>query len=193
MRSAAGRRLGLALLSGFVCVSGTAGGEGVVFVPWKVVARGAPAANAPFILYWIPSSPDEMRRSKLVNSRPLWGYAGRCVAMQVVRVDDGERIRDLRATRSLPVALLMDGAREIARATNRDGSLLASDVEEMVGAALDARESAIEAQLDEARRLATDGDTATASAMYRQVAAQRCAFPRLARDAQRALKKIGSR
>src|SRR5687768_9771012 len=59
----------------------------VSLVPWKVLERGE-AVDAPLVLFWIPSSAGEMRRSPLLTSDELTRYSARCVAMRVVRFDD---------------------------------------------------------------------------------------------------------
>jgi hypothetical protein len=165
----------------------------VVFVPWKVLSHQHPSSSDAFVLYWIPSSPEELRRSELVTSRPLSLYAARCVGMQVVRADDSTRIDRLGVTGLLPIALLIDGDREVARVANDRGELLVDDVEQMVRVAFDEREAHALGQIAEAKRLAGSGAVAAAIDLYRQIAEQRCAFPRLAKEARRALKRLGVR
>jgi hypothetical protein len=165
-------------------------GQQVWFVPWKVLQPGVEAEPSLLAVYWIPSSPDELRRSDLLTSRALTNYSSRCVAMHVVRVDDVERIEQFHAA-TLPVVVLAEGGRELARRPAGDGLLRAIDVEAMVRMEFDARETAAGASLDEARRLVADGDTAAAIAIYQKVVQQRCAFPREAKAARRALRRLG--
>jgi hypothetical protein len=165
----------------------------VVFVPWKVMNHDSALPADALVLYWIPSSPDELRRSQLVTSRALSVYAARCVGMHVVRADDEARIEKFGVGELLPVALLMNGEQEVGRVANRNGALDADAVAHMVREAFDARELLTLERAAEARRLAEAGQTAAAVERYRRVAQERCAFPRLARDAQRALRKLGVR
>ena len=185
------RLSGVVCLALFVCAATDAGtGSRVWFVPWKVMAHADKAPKALMTLYWVPSSADELRRSPLLTSRALAVYASRCVAMQVIRVDDTERLVSLQAGSELPVAFLVDGRGEIARVPA--GTFVTADVEMMVREAFDAREFAAQSLLDHARRAVAEGDRDGAAAMYREVARTRCAFPRLAKEAQRALKKLGA-
>jgi hypothetical protein len=71
------------------------------------------------------------------------------------------------------------------------GVLSASAVEAMVRQAVDTREAALNSTLDRAGAKAAAGENDDAIEMYRQVAAQGCAFPRLAKTAQRALRRLG--
>ena len=171
----------------------TAGATKLIFVPWKIVAPDTPAANHSLVLYWVPASPEELRRSELITSRPLSVYASKCVGMHVVRADDTARIERFGVEGLLPIVLLIDGDEEVARVEHDRGTLDASEVEKMVRVAFDEREAAAITMLSEANRLASSGATAQAIVLYERVTAQRCAFPRLAKQAQRALRKLGVR
>jgi hypothetical protein len=162
----------------------------VCFVPWKVLEHGASPANKAFVLFWIPSSAEEMRHSELITSQRLTLYAGRCIGMNVVRTDDAELLAKLKAGDALPVALLVEGEKEIARVLSETGALSAAAVEKMVRDAFDTRETALNAMLDQATKKASAGDTGSAIDLLQRVAAQQCAFPRLARTAQRALRRL---
>ena len=162
------------------------------FVPWRVLEIADPAPSSLLVLYWIPSSPEELKRSSLVTSPVLLGYAARCVAMHIVRVDDSARIKHFGATDQLPAAVLIDVRGQIvSRITTQDGAgeLHAGEVEKMVRDTIDTREMECVRMLDSAK----DMDPQNAADVYRKVIEQRCAFPRLAKEAQRALKKIESR
>ena len=159
-------------------------------VPWKVVEPGDDV-HAPLILFWIPASRDEVRRSDLLTSDELTLYSSQCVAMRVVRSDDQTMLVKLDVSDALPAAVLVDGEGQvIARVGNEQGTLVVADVEEMVRNELDRRVSDAEALLDNAREKAEAGATDEAIALYRAVWEQRCLCPRQARDAQRALKKL---
>ena len=162
----------------------------VWFVPWKVLEPGVEAKPSLLAVYWIPASPEELRRSDLLTSRMLSTYSSKCVSMHVVRIDDTERINRFPST-SLPIVVLADGERELSRLPNGNGILRATEVEAMVREEFDARAAAVEQALDEARRLLDRNDEAGAAALYQQVERQRCAFPREARTARKALRRIG--
>ena len=160
--------------------------ERVWFVPWKVLDASAAPASGVFVLYWIPASPEDLKRSDLVTSRALAVYSARCVAMHVVRVDDTDRLNALVVT-ELPVAVLADGHRQLARL---NGPLRVGDVEAMVGAEFDAREVEANEMRDAARECLRNGDAAEAKRLFREVARQRCSFPRQAKAAARALRRL---
>ena len=168
-----------------------AAGPQVSFVPWKVLDRGAEPPQKAFVLFWIPSSPEQMRHSELITSRQLTVYSGRCIGMHVVRADDAARLDKLQAGKALPLAVLVEEGKEVARVIGEAGVLSASVVESMVRDAFDTREASLNAMLDQAGRKAAAGDSDGALALYKTVAVQQCAFPRLARTAQRAMKKLG--
>lgn len=170
-----------------------AGSPHVSLVPWKVLDRGA-AVNAPLVLYWVPASRDELRRSELLTSSELTLFASQCVAMRVVRFDDDITLEKLQVEHELPVAVLVDAdGHLLAEVAPRDGKLDIGAVEAMVRDELDRRATEAEELLDDARAKANDGETAAAIAMYRSVWEQRCVCPRQARHAQRALKKLKAR
>jgi hypothetical protein len=169
--------------------------ERLSFVPWRVLDHAEAPAPSLLSLYWIPSAPDDLKRSDLVTSSVLLGYAARCVSMQVIRADDDARIERLGAAGQLPAAVLTDVQGNIvSRVTTTDGRpLTADEVERMVRDAIDTREVGCERLLDSANKLVDAGDQDGAVLLYRKVVEQRCAFPRLAKEAQRALKRIERR
>jgi hypothetical protein len=162
----------------------------VWFVPWKVLEPGVEAKPSLLAVYWIPASPEELRRSDLLTSRMLMTYSSKCVSMHVVRIDDEERINRF-SSESLPIVVLADGDRELSRIPNGNGILRVVDVEAMVRAEFDARAVAVDEALNEAQRLLAQNDEAGAIALYEQVERQRCAFPREAKAARKALRRIG--
>lgn len=158
-------------------------------VPWKVVEIGAPAERSPLTLFWVPASPEELRRSDLLASDELTLYSSQCVAMRIVRLDDRETLDRLGITEELPVVVLMDAAGDVVERAGSPISL--ADVESMVRDELDDRAEAAEAMLDEAAEKADDGDVDAAIALYREVWEQRCVCPRQAKAAHRALRRLG--
>lgn len=174
-----------------ICSRLYAGAAQVSFVPWKVLEPGMTPDAKAFTLFWIPASPGELRHSDLITSERLTLYADRCIGMQIVRDDDSVMLEKLQATDGHPLAILVEGGREVARVAGESGVLAASAVESMVRQAYDTRQAALDAAIDLAGSRAAAGDRAAAIALYRQVAAEGCAFPRPARTAQRALRRLG--
>jgi len=165
----------------------------VSLVPWKVLQPGE-TVDAPLALFWIPSSPDELRRSSLLTSDDLTHYSSRCVALRVVRFDDGARLASLQVEATLPAVVLADReGRILGVASGEEGTLRVSEVEELVRQELDARAGAADLRIDKARRLADEGDEETALALYRAVWDERCLCPRQGRQAQKAMRRLSRR
>jgi hypothetical protein len=176
------------VLAGAVALAGE--DDHVALVPWKLIAA-EDALDAPLTLLWVPASADELRHSDLLTSAPLTLFSARCVAMRVVRFSDGARLARLKIGEELPIAVLVDdGGRIIGRIDAENGTLSASQVEDLVREELNARESRAEAALDEARRHAESRDFEAAAAIYASLWEQRCVCPRQGKDAKRAMKKI---
>jgi hypothetical protein len=182
---------GMVAVAFLACSHALAGSAQTAFVPWKVLERGATAEDKPFVLFWVPASPDEMRRSGLITSERLTLYSARCIGMNVVRNDDASMLEQLGATELQPVAILVERGKEVARVLSEAGALSTGAVESMVRQAFDTREAALNAMLDRASTRAAAGERDAAIDLYRQVAAHGCAFPRLAKTAQRALRRLG--
>jgi hypothetical protein len=165
---------------------------GVTFVPWKVLNPGDEPLKGDLVLFWVPATRDEIKRSPMLTSRSLAILASQCVGMQLVRPDDEQTIERL-TLEQLPAAVIVDAnGRVITRVTLVDGTLRVADVEKMVRDAVDARDTAADQLLDDARTKAAAGEREDAIRLYRRVAALRCLFPRKARDAERALHKLGA-
>ena len=159
-------------------------------VPWKVLEPDE-ELTSPLVLFWIPASPEAIRRSAMLTSDELTIYSARCVAMRVVRFDDDTRLAKLQVDAELPVAILADAEGTIIGSVkNSYGRLPVIEVEELVRNALAARESQAETLLDEARKLAAEGDVEGAAELYEQVIEARCLCPRQAKAAQRALRRL---
>ncbi|HEX7150162.1 MAG TPA: hypothetical protein VF618_01650 [Thermoanaerobaculia bacterium] len=168
-------------------------GSHATFVPWKPLRPGDEPAKGPLVLFWIPASHDDFRRSELLSSDELARYATHCVGLLVVRPEDEEMLERLEVE-GVPAAVLLDGeGNEVDRVDAVEGALKTSSVEEMVREALDDRAAAAEAMLDDARTKAGAGEMEAAVDLYRTVKEQRCMCPRQAKEAQRALKKLGRR
>lgn len=162
----------------------------VSLVPWKVVSLYE-TIDAALILYWVPASPSELRRSELLTSDDLARFSSRCVAMRVVRSDDEVRLASLTGGRARPFAVLTDrSGRTLGAVSSTDGVLPAAQVEGLVRLELDTRSAEATLRLDRARQSAEGGDMESALALYRQVWAERCLCPRQGKAAQRALRKL---
>ncbi|MGZ5442938.1 MAG: hypothetical protein ACXW5U_12870 [Thermoanaerobaculia bacterium] len=165
----------------------------VPLVPWKVL-QPEEILHAPLVLFWIPASPETMRRSTMLISHQLTLFSARCVAMRVVRFDDGARLAKLNVEAELPVAVLADADGKILGMVESNyGRLSVIEVEELVRNALGERESQAETLLDEARKLAAQGDVDGALDLYEKVAEARCLCPRQAKAAQKALRRLERR
>jgi hypothetical protein len=163
-----------------------------VFVPWKILKPGESPPAGVLVVYWIPASGEELRRSELLTYRPLTAYAPQCVVLAVVRADDAATIARLGASGKLPLAVLAaENGQVLARAENDRGALRASSVDKMVHDALRAREDSLDHDLDDAPKKLGLGDRDGAVALYRRVWDQRCLFARHGREAERALRKLG--
>ena len=172
-----------------VCALPLAAADRISFVPWKVLDAGSEAGDSMFVLYWVPASPDEMRRSDLVTSRVLAVYSAKCVAMRVVRIDDSERLAALKVD-ALPAVVLMAGSSEVERVGGDGAAIRTVDVEALVRGGFDTRQAAMRSALDRGFALARRGEGDRAAELFAQVAECRCAFPRLAKQAQRALTRL---
>jgi tetratricopeptide (TPR) repeat protein len=171
--------------------TGQVADEQVYHVPWRVLQPGDPAITSGLVVYWLPSSVDEARRSSLLFSRVLSVYAAQCVSMEIVDAGTppGQK---LMGSSSLPVAVLVtpDGT-ALDRAENNKGYLRAEQVEKMVEGELKHREDALNQQLKQAKEKSKSGDSVGAIPIYRSVYDQKCLFPKKAKDAAKELKKLG--
>jgi hypothetical protein len=159
-------------------------------VPWEVVEPGSDV-DAPLILFWLPASAEELRRSELLVSRDLALFSAQCVAMRVVPVHDDVRMARLAADEVLPLAVLTDRHGEVVGRVASDGAeLLVAAVEELVREELQRRAADADARLDRASERAQADDVGSAVALYESVWNDRCVCPRQGRDAGRALRKL---
>src|SRR5216684_3007624 len=107
--------------------------EQVYFVPWKVLNPGDAPVKGNLILYWLPATREEIKRSELLTSRQLSIFATQCVGMQVVRPDDAAMIDKLGETGKLPAAVLADlEGKSVVKIDADSGTLRLSAVEKLV-------------------------------------------------------------
>jgi len=159
-------------------------------VPWKIrKATDKPAEG--LILYWFVSGAAEYKNSSLRQSRTLSLYASQCVSMELAD-DRVPNSATLVGDSKLPVAVLVkpDGT-PVTKLENKDGKLKVLDVEKLLSTEMKQRESAIDSQLTEAARKLKAGDNDGAIKEYKNVADQKCLFPKKAKDAAKELKKLG--
>ncbi len=166
--------------------------EQVYFVPWKVLNPGDAPAKGNLILYWLPATLQEIKKSELLTSRQLSIFATQCVGMQVVRPDDAAMIDKLGETGKLPAVVLADlEGKSVVKLDTGSGMLRLTAVEKMVRDELGSREGSLDQMLKDANAKNNAGDKDAGIEIYKKVWEQRCLFPRKARDAQKALKKLG--
>lgn len=164
----------------------------VYMVPWKVQSASNPAPKTGLILYWFPSSKEELQKSSLRTSRQLSLFAAQCVAMQVATGDAADTTLKLAENAKLPIAVLAtpDGT-PIGKAENKDGFLKVDQVEKMVTDEMKKREQAADQQIKAAKEKEKGGDNASAITVLKAVVDQKCLFPSKAKDAVKELKKLG--
>jgi len=176
---------------GMTSGSGPGADQQVYRVPWKVIQADEQPAGNGLLLYWFPSSQQELERSSLLNSRMLSLYASQCVTLGIVdaRTPIGQKFAP---GEKLPVAVLAqpDGTL-VGKAENKDGFLKVEQVEKLVEGEVKKREEALKEKIDDAKSKTKSGDNQTAIQEYRAVLEQKCLFPNKAKDAAKALKKLG--
>jgi tetratricopeptide (TPR) repeat protein len=164
----------------------------VYMVPWKVQSAANPAPKIGLVLYWFPSSKEELQKSSLRTSRQLSLFAAQCVAMQVATGDAADTTLKLAENAKLPIAVLAtpDGT-PVGKAENKDGFLRVDQVEKMVTDEMKKREQAADQQIKAAKEKEKSGDNASAITALKAVVDQKCLFPSKAKDAVKELKKLG--
>jgi tetratricopeptide (TPR) repeat protein len=172
--------------------SGSAGGMSapVYHVPWKINKPNDPPGDG-LVLYWFPSSKEELQKSSLRESRVLSLYASQCVSMELAdhSLPAAEK---LLGESKLPVAVLAtpDGT-PVSKVESKDGRLKVTEVEKLVESEVKKREDALDTNLKDAKDKAKAGDNATAIQLLRGVLEQKCMFPKKAKEAAKELKKLG--
>ena len=173
---------------------GNRGGGGpeppVYNVPWQMwEARSAPQKG--LILFWFPASNNEVNKSPMRNSRILTLYSSQCVTMRVGDAGVPE-MKTYVGESALPVAVLAtsDG-KTISKVESTNGKLKIDQVEKAVEGEMKQREAALDEQLKAAKEKTKAGDNDGAIAALKPVAAEKCLFPKKAKDAANQLKKLG--
>jgi tetratricopeptide (TPR) repeat protein len=178
-------------------VGGMSGGSGsagsaptVYYVPWKVRQAKDPAPQG-LVLYWFPASIEELQKSSLRASRSLSLYATQCISMEVAdtQLPNAEK---LIGNSKLPVAVLAnpDGT-PVTKLENTNGKLKVEQLEKLVETEVKQRETSLDSELKDARAKVAAGERDAAIKVYQSVTAQKCMFPKKAKDAAKELKKLG--
>jgi hypothetical protein len=161
-------------------------------VSWKFFPKGTDLVKGPLVLYWLPASLEEVQRSPLRISQTLLEDATRCVGLEIIVPDDAVTIEKLGATGRLPMALIVDEHGSVIRKIeNIRGVLRSGSVEQIVADELSARDEAVYQKLTEAKRSVLVGDKQRAIDLYQKIWNDRCLFPLVGSEAQRALKDLG--
>ena len=167
------------------------GPEPTVFnVPWQVWdTRNAPHRG--LVLFWFPANNNEVKQSPLRTSRILTLYSAQCVTMRVGDAGVPE-MKNFVGDSALPVAVLAthDG-NTIKKVDSANGKLKVADVEKAVESEMKQREATLDQQLKTAKEKAKAGDNEGAIAALKPVAAEKCLFPKKAKEAANQLKKLG--
>lgn len=164
--------------------------EQVYHVPWKV-ADDQPAPSEGLILYWFPASADEVKASPLRTSRTLSLLAGQCVTMEIAAGGSaiGQKL-DIGTKVPATVLTTPDGA-SIGRVDGEAGKLKVDAVEKLVSGEVKRREDVVKKQFEDGKVKAKAGDAAAATELLKGVWAEKCLFPKRAKDAGKELKKLG--
>jgi len=164
--------------------------EEVYHVPWQV-AEGEATRHQGLILYWFPASAEEVKISPLRTSRTLAILSGQCVAMQLAGA--GSPIGKQLDVQGAPETVLATPAgASLGRVAGENGRLDVGAVEKLVSDEVKRREDAIKKQLDDAKAKSKAGEAEAATELFKSVWAERCLFPRKAKDAAKELKKLGA-
>jgi tetratricopeptide (TPR) repeat protein len=172
-------------------VGGMTAPEMVYPVPWHVQTPQDPPAAAGLVVYWFPSSAEELKNSSLRMSRTLSLYASQCVAMDVADVRSPAGVK-FAADAKLPVVVLATADGNVIRKVeNNNGFLRVAQVEKLVDDEMKQRQNAVDEKLKDAKSKEKSGDKDGAIPLYRAVLNQKCLFPKKAKDAAKELKKLG--
>lgn len=152
-----------------------------LFVPWKFLPKGAEPVKGPLVVYWLPATLAETEHSPLRTSQVLLDDSARCVALEIVAPDDAVTIAKLGATGKLPMALITDSDGRVVREVDNTRP---KTIEQMVSDELSARDNAVLRELSEAKRM-------NSVELYKKIWDNRCLYPLVGREAQRALKDLG--
>lgn len=195
--------VGMATPASATCGGGGGGGTGGMMppggtmepkayvVPWKILKNGDAPPATPLVLYWFPTSGEQVKGNELLTSRSLTLASSQCVGMWIVPNDDRATLEKWQVSDKLPTAILVSDGKAIDSVEVDGDRLRAGKIEKMVQAALRTRETALDALLNDAKKKNYSGDRDGAVSAYQQVWSQRCLAPKKGRAAQKALGKLG--
>ena len=160
-------------------------------VPWRLRMPDLPPVTAGLVLYWFPSSVQEVQKSSMRTSR-IFRFMRRNASRwkSPTRPLRWDKSWWARTSCPLPFWLLPAEIRwpklktrmvSCARRRSRKSSM-----QEMKH-----RDNSLEQQLKQAKEHAKSGDSTGAIPLYRAVLDQKCLFPKRAKDAAKELKKLG--
>ena len=161
-------------------------------VPWKFLTPQAEPPKDGLVLYWFPASQQELQQSSLRVSRQLSTYASQCVSLEVADVHSIPGQKFITADTQLPVAIIATPDHQlITKLDNKKGKLQVEDVEKMLDTEMKSREKNLDQQLQQAKEKSKAGDNTGAINALHDVYAQKCLFPKKAKEAAKELKKLG--
>lgn len=161
-------------------------------VPWKFLTPQAEPPKDGLVLYWFPASQDELQRSSLRMSRQLSVYAAQCISLEVADARSIPGQKFITADTQLPVVVIATPDHQlVTKLDNKKGKLDVADVEKLLETEMKTREKNLDTQLNAAKEKSKSGDNPGAIESLKSVYAQKCLFPKKAKDAAKELKKLG--
>jgi hypothetical protein len=160
-------------------------GEPVDNVPRRVRVPEAPPVTEGLVVYWFPSSVQEVQRSGLRISRTPSLYASQCVAMEIVYAVT-PRGQKLVPGAKLPIAVLPtpDGTL-IGKAEKKNGSLRVFEAEKLVDEEIQAAGESVDSQPKDAKGHVKSGDNAGAIPFSKAMLEQKCLLSRVSSETMR--------
>lgn len=184
------------------CGGGGGGGRGGISggndgtqsykVPWRFLAPDSPRPTEGLVIYWFPASQNEVDKSSLRVSRQLSTYASQCVSLEVANMASEPGQKFVKEQSQLPVAVIATPDNtQLQRLDNKDGKLKVEDLEKLLENEMKTREKSLDDRINQAKEKSKSGDNNGAIATLKEVYAQKCMFPKKAKDAAKELKKLG--
>jgi len=160
----------------------------IYVVPWKVLAEDPPAQKDGLVLYWLTADRFD---TSLKYSRVLTLFAARCVSMYAPPATTAVA-QKLSADLKLPAVVLTgpDGT-VLGKADSAAGKLTFQAAERLVDDEVKKRDEQLKDKIGSANDKAKAGDKDAAIAQYREVADEKCLFPKRAKEATKRLTKLG--
>ncbi len=193
----------ISLPLGATCGGGGGGGAGgmsggpmsapeVYQVPWTLPKAGQPAITEGLVLYWFPTSIQEVKDSQLRTSRDLGLWAATGVTMMIADFTVSIA-KQVQAVPGVSQAILADPAGNVigrVQATGKE-QVKGKDVEKLVRGEIKKREAAVNQHLADGKAKVKAGNKEAAIEDFKAVWAEKALFPKKAKDAAKELKKLG--